>query len=108
MGFLPFTELIIGVLNMIKIKKLFQKLTCKEKGKKAEDLAASYLHSKGFKIPERNFKTSFGEIDIIAKKKLTLVFVEVKSEFSKNEFFAKVKVDFRKKEKSLRLPKVFT
>lgn len=53
----------------MKIKEFFQKLTSKEKGKKAEELALEYLISKGFEILEKNYKTSFGEIDIIAKKK---------------------------------------
>lgn len=48
-------------------------------GKLAEDLAASDLKQKGYQIIERNFSNRFGEIDIIAKDKDTLVFVEVKA-----------------------------
>ncbi len=43
-----------------------------------EDLAAEYLKRRGYKILHRNFRTRFGEIDIVAKKGKTLVFVEVK------------------------------
>lgn len=45
----------------------------------AEDLAVETLKNKGFKILERNFSNRFGEIDIIAKDKDVLVFVEVKA-----------------------------
>jgi putative endonuclease len=95
------------MLPKMKIKEFFQKLTSKEKGKKAEELALEYLISKGFEILEKNYKTSFGEIDIIAKKKNILVFVEVKSEFGEDEFLAEEKVDFRKREKILKVAEYF-
>lgn len=44
-----------------------------------ENLAEQALKNKGFKILERNFSNKFGEIDIIAKDKNVLVFVEVKT-----------------------------
>jgi putative endonuclease len=47
-----------------------------------EDLAEKYLKSKGYKILERNFRKGYGEIDIIALKDDTLVFVEVKTRTS--------------------------
>ncbi len=47
-------------------------------GKLGEDLACEYLKKSHYKIIERNFRTKFGEIDIIAKRKKQLVFVEVK------------------------------
>ncbi len=51
----------------------------KSKGKAAEDKAASFLKSLGYEVLERNFRTKFGEIDIIAKDGNTLIFVEVRS-----------------------------
>jgi len=47
-----------------------------------EDLAAEFLRKNGYKILERNFRSKFGEIDIIAQDKDTLVFVEVKTRWS--------------------------
>lgn len=47
-------------------------------GTKAEAMACEYLHSKGFSIIQQNYKDRFCEIDIVAKDKTTLVFVEVK------------------------------
>jgi putative endonuclease len=48
-------------------------------GTKSESLAAWYLKKNGYKIIEQNYRTPLGEIDIIAKEKRTIVFVEVKS-----------------------------
>ena len=52
----------------------------KEIGKLGEDMAVKYLEEKGYVILERNRHFSRAcEIDIIALKKETLVFVEVKT-----------------------------
>jgi len=48
-------------------------------GRTGEDIAAEFLSNKHFQILERNFSNKFGEIDIIAKDKDVLVFVEVKT-----------------------------
>jgi putative endonuclease len=49
-------------------------------GKFGEDIAAKFLSSSGLKVICRNFRSRFGELDIIAKDKDdTLVFVEVKT-----------------------------
>ncbi|QQG40769.1 MAG: YraN family protein [Candidatus Levyibacteriota bacterium] len=45
----------------------------------AENLAAEELAKKGYSILERNFSNRYGEIDIIAKDKEMLIFVEVKA-----------------------------
>jgi putative endonuclease len=49
-------------------------------GKLGEDIACKFLKKKGFAILERNYRENWGEIDIIAKKKGFLHFVEVKTE----------------------------
>ena len=51
-------------------------------GKLAEDFAVKLLTKKGYKVIERNFRSRFGEIDIIALKEEILVFVEVKARWS--------------------------
>ena len=43
-----------------------------------EDQAVNYLRKQGMKIIECNFRTPVGEIDIIAKNKSILAFIEVK------------------------------
>ena len=50
-----------------------------------EKIASDYLRKQGFKIIERNFRKGYGEIDIIAIDKDTLVFIEVKTRKS-NKF----------------------
>ena len=57
----------------------------KKIGEIGEDIASNYLKSLGFLIICRNFRSKFGEIDIIAKDDNTLVFVEVKTR--RNERF---------------------
>lgn len=47
-------------------------------GNAAETSAAEWLKHQGFEIIERNWKTRFCEIDIVARKDSTLFFVEVK------------------------------
>ena len=47
-------------------------------GARAEALAADYLMRHGLAILARNFRTRFGEIDLIARDGRTLVFVEVR------------------------------
>ena len=48
-------------------------------GKLAEDLVAHWLADKGWRIVERNARTRFGELDIVALDRATLVFLEVKA-----------------------------
>jgi putative endonuclease len=48
-------------------------------GKRGEDLAVVHLQQLGYRILERNYRCPLGEIDIVAKDKDTIVFVEVKS-----------------------------
>jgi len=62
-------------------------------GNKGESLAAEYLIQKGYKILVRNYRSKWGEVDIIAKGKVRsekgevwgqdiVVFVEVKTKTS--------------------------
>lgn len=51
----------------------------KHLGKVGEDLAADLCREKGFTVLERNYRTPFGEIDIIAKDGDIFVFIEVKA-----------------------------
>ena len=47
--------------------------------KSGEYLAKQFLIKQKYKILHTNFKTNIGEIDIVAKDKKTIVFVEVKA-----------------------------
>jgi len=54
----------------------------KELGKKGEEKALRFLKKKGYRIIDQNYVCKLGEMDIIAKEKDTLVFVEVKTRTS--------------------------
>ena len=68
-------------------------------GKKGEDIAAKYLIKKGYYILKRNYRLSHQEIDIIARDRDVVAFVEVKT--FKSERFGRPKeaVDWRKQRK---------
>jgi len=48
-------------------------------GARGEELAARHLEARGFEIVERNFRTRYGELDIVARDPRALVFCEVKT-----------------------------
>lgn len=48
-------------------------------GRWGEEEAVKFLQRQGMKILERNYRTPVGEIDVIARKGKTLVFIEVKT-----------------------------
>lgn len=68
-----------------------------ELGQKGEIEAHKYLDRLGYFIVARNFKCTYGEIDIIAIDKNELVFVEVKTRCSKKYGEAREAVDRHKK-----------
>jgi putative endonuclease len=55
-----------------------------EIGKKGETVAVRYLKKQGYRIVEQNYRSKVGEIDIIARDKQSLVFVEVKTRSSRS------------------------
>jgi putative endonuclease len=48
-------------------------------GRRGEQLAAEHLERLGYRVIERNHRTRFGELDLIAADEETLVFCEVKT-----------------------------
>ncbi len=48
-------------------------------GRRGEELAADHLRRLGFTILDRNVRTRYGEIDLVACDPLVLAFVEVKT-----------------------------
>src|ERR1700712_388348 len=53
-----------------------------KKGNEGEELAASFLVSKGFTVLERNYRHKRSEIDLIIRRDNWLIFIEVKSRTS--------------------------
>ena len=79
-------------------------------------MACEYLVKKGYKILVKNYRISFGEIDIIARKKWklfwrndkTVHFVEVKTIISNSEnFFPEERVDYKKQKKLRQLAEIW-
>ena len=56
-----------------------ERVTAFRLGLSAESRAAMFLIAKGYRIVARRWKTPFGEIDIVARRRRALVFVEVKA-----------------------------
>ncbi|MDX6678119.1 MAG: putative endonuclease [Solirubrobacteraceae bacterium] len=48
-------------------------------GRLGEDLALEHLQRRGFRLVDRNYRTRFGELDLIVSDDTTIVFVEVKA-----------------------------
>lgn len=68
-------------------------------GDYGERYVANYLKKNGYKILERNYKTGFCEIDIIAEYGNTLCFVEVKTRSNREYGLPCEAVDYRKRKK---------
>ena len=51
-------------------------------GKRGEELAKRHLESTGYSILDTNYRAESGEIDLVAEKDGTLVFVEVRARSS--------------------------
>ena len=66
-------------------------------GLEAEWLAAALLRLKGYRILARRFSASGGEIDLVARRGGTLVFVEVKSRPGLDEARAAISADKRRR-----------
>lgn len=80
----------------------------KDLGALGERIACEYLVKKGYNILERNYRITFGEIDIVARKKQklfanndkTIHFVEVKTIIALNDgFYPEDRVDYKKQRK---------
>jgi|SRR5687768_7617261 len=52
-------------------------------GARGEELAARHLEARGLQVVERNFRTRYGELDIVARDPRFLVFCEVKTRIAR-------------------------
>ena len=68
-------------------------------GRAGEKLAENFLNKNGYKILEKNFWCRYGEIDLIAKDKDYLSFIEVKFSRSFNFILPQEKITKGKQEK---------
>ena len=70
-----------------------------EKGKWGEQLALDFLKDKGYMLIKKNFRSRFGEIDLIMKNNEYIIFVEVKLRKNSNYAQAREFVSHQKQEK---------
>lgn len=64
-------------------------MDARQRGKWGEDLALEYLRNKNYSVVSRDWRSRFGEIDLIVKNSEYLVFAEVK--LRKNAQFAQAR-----------------
>jgi putative endonuclease len=79
----------------------------RERGNIAEQMAVDYLTNQGYEIVERNFMCKVGEIDIIARHRGDLVFVEVRSRHSPQALNPVYSVNRGKQNRIIRAAHVF-
>ena len=77
-------------------------------GREGERAAARHLEKKGYKILESNYRAGGAEVDIIAEKDQTLIFVEVKARGTDKYGLPEEFVDARKRRKIIRAAKIFS
>ena len=76
-------------------------------GKISEKQASSFLESQGYRILFHNYKAQGSEIDIIAREKDTICFVEVKSRCSDRFGSPQEAVTLAKQQKIARAASIF-
>jgi putative endonuclease len=72
-------------------------------GKEGEKIAAAFLKKNGYRIIETNLRCVLGEIDIIAREKGELVFIEVKTRKSGELGYPEQAVGIKKQKKMSQL-----
>lgn len=71
-------------------------------GFEKEKEAAAFIKKKGYKILSTNYATQYGEIDIIAKHKKDIVFIEVKYRKSSFSGAPQEAVTYKKQQKIIK------
>ncbi len=78
-----------------------------DKGREGENIAVEYLKKRGYRIIERNFRTRYGEVDIIGYQGRTLVFFEVKMRRFETSYPPEEAVNERKQKKIINVAKEY-
>ena len=76
-------------------------------GNYGEDLACSFLKNLGYTILDRNFRTRYGEIDIICSYKDIIIFLEIKSRYTNNYGLPIESVTYSKQKQIIKLSKSY-
>lgn len=84
-----------------------ENFTSIEIGNNGEKYAQKFLKKNRYKILEKNYKNAYAEIDIIAKSKEYIVFVEVKTRDKNTAVLPSVAVNKRKQEHIFKCASVY-
>ena len=68
-------------------------------GERGEGAACGFLKEHGYEILEKNYKCKIGEIDVVARRRGRLAFVEIKTRTSLQRGTPQEAVDLKKQEK---------
>lgn len=79
----------------------------KEKGSQGESRASEYLIRRKQEILKKNFRSPYGEVDIISRTKKNLIFTEVKTWDSYREDSLEYAIDHKKQEKLMATARFF-
>jgi putative endonuclease len=71
--------------NTAKKEASPERIAAFQTGLSAESRAAAYLMAKGYRILAKRFRTPHGEIDVVAKRRNLIAFVEVKARATLDE-----------------------
>jgi putative endonuclease len=86
------------MLKNVPVNKV-DKASNRPKGNYIETLASAYLSREGYQILARNYAYMGGELDIVARDRETLVFVEVKSVWNNQQGNPAARVNTLKQKK---------
>ena len=78
-----------------------------EFGDMAETLALRYLQQQELTLLDRNFRSRFGEIDLIMQENNTIIFVEVRARKTAAFMHPVESVDYRKRDKIRKTSQVY-
>ena len=93
--------------NQSQQSQTSQKRNFRTEGSRYEHIAGAWLEKHGYRILEYNFRCRTGEIDLIARKANTLVFVEVKHRTGRKAGSPLEAVDHRKQRTICRCADVY-
>ena len=79
----------------------------KDIGTYGENLALKHLTNKGYKILEMNYRSKYGEIDIISFYNNLIVFVEVKSRYTNSFGSPMESVTYYKQKQIIKLSQIY-
>ena len=68
-----------GAPSELRRRRGGRPLSNRETGAVGEALARRYLEREGYEVLERNYRTRYGEIDLVVRRGGALVFIEVKA-----------------------------